>query len=65
MKQRLILKVFQSPFLFDFLGNIVAICMSHANASEDVLRMWITQLQRDNPTLANISIIFNLSQTPQ
>lgn len=46
-------------------GNIVAICMSHANASEDVLRMWITQLQRDNPTLANISIIFNLSQTPQ
>ena len=57
--------MFQSPFLFDFLGNIVAICMSHANASEDVLRMWITQLQRDNPTLANISIIFNLSQTPQ
>lgn len=46
-------------------GNIVAICMSQANASEEVLRSWITQLQHENPALANISIIFNLNQTPQ
>ncbi|KAL9956537.1 hypothetical protein ACROYT_G038025 [Oculina patagonica] len=46
-------------------GNVVAICMSHANASEELLRSWITNLQSENPQLANISVIFNLSQTPQ
>lgn len=51
-------------FLF-LLGNVVAICMSHADASEELLRSWITNLQSENPQLANISIIFNLSQTPQ
>jgi len=46
-------------------GNIIAICMSHADASEDILRSWITHLQSENPELANISVIFNLNQTPQ
>ena len=46
-------------------GNIVAICMSHPDASEDVLRSWISHLQSENPELANISVIFNLSPTPR
>jgi len=46
-------------------GNVLAICMSHANVSEELLRSWITHLQTENPQLANISIIFNLSQTQQ
>lgn len=46
-------------------GNIVAICMSHPDASEDVLRSWISHLQSENPELANISVIFNLSSTPR
>lgn len=46
-------------------GQIVAVCMSHANASEDLLRSWITNLQSENPQLANISVIFNLNQTPR
>ena len=46
-------------------GNIVAICMSHPDVSEDVLRSWISHLQGENPELANISVIFNLSSTPR
>ena len=46
-------------------GNIVAICMSHPDVSEDVLRSWISHLQSENPELANISVIYNLSPTPQ
>ena len=51
--------------VFFLSGHIVAICMSHANASEDLLRSWITNLQSENPQLANISVIFNLNQTPR
>ena len=39
--------------------------MSHPDASEDVLRSWISHLQSENPELANISVIFNLSPTPR
>ena len=51
--------------VFFLLGQIVAVCMSHANASEDLLRSWITNLQSENPQLANISVIFNLNETPR
>lgn len=39
--------------------------MSHPDASEDVLRSWISHLQSENPELANISVIFNLGPTPR